>query len=205
LGQSKDTARYRLRRTRSFKIRDPQTVVRGVLGVLLLANLVAAGLVLFPPGGSAEELERERVTLESQLRSQLARLDVTRAHAAAVQKGREQGDDFLNKYFLKNRKAFSTLLTELENAAQQTKLKPREGAFSAEPVEGSDNLSMISITAAYEGTYQDLMHFVYAIDRSPGLLIIESMSTAPQTNSDVLAVSMRLNTFVRDVGDDGGE
>lgn len=190
---------------RSFKIRDPQTVVRGVLGALVLANLVAAGLVLFPPGGSAEELERERVTLESQLRSQLARLDTTRAHAAAVQKGRAQGDDFLNKYFLNNRTAFSAVLTELEAAAQNTKLKARESAYTLEPVEGSDNLSMMSITAAYEGTYQDLMHLVYAIDRSPGLLIIESLSAAPQTNSDVLAVSMKLNTFVRDVGDTGGE
>ncbi len=190
---------------RSFKIREPQTVVRAILGTLVLANLVAAGLVLFPPGGSAEQLERERVTLESQLRSQLARLETTRTHAAAVQKGRQQGDDFLGKYFLNNRTAFSTVLTELETAAQQTKLKQRDHAYTLEPVEGSDNLSTMSITAAYEGTYQDLMHFVYAIDRAPGLLVIESLSVAPQTKSDVLEVSMKLNTFVRDAGDTGGE
>jgi hypothetical protein len=190
---------------RSFKIREPKTIVRGVLGALLLANLVAAGLVLFPPGGSAEQLERERVTLESQLRTALARLETTRTHAAAVQKGREQGDDFLNKYFLKDRSAFSTVLTELEAAAQQTKLKSRESAFTKEPVEGSDSLSMMSITAAYEGTYQDLMHFVYALDRSPALVIIESLSTAPISNTDSLAISMKLNTFVRDTGSEGGE
>jgi Tfp pilus assembly protein PilO len=195
---------------KSFKIRGPRTLdartwVRGILGALLLANLIAAGLVLFPPGGSAEQLERERLTLESQLRAARARLDVTRAHASAVEKGRTEGDDFLKKYFLKNRTSFSTLLSELESAAKSTKLRPREHAYSPEPVEGSDSLGMISITAAYEGTYQDLMHFVYEIDRSPNLLIIQSLSAAPQANSDVLSISMKLNTFVRDMGDTGGE
>lgn len=153
---------------RSFKIRDSRTIVRGVLGALAAANLVAAGLVLFPPGGSAEQLERERVTLEAQLRTQQSRLEITRQHASAVEKGRTQGDDFLKKYFLENRTAFSTLLTELESAAKSTKLKPRENAYALQPVEGSDTLSMMSVTAAYEGTYQDLMHFVYELDRSPG-------------------------------------
>lgn len=190
---------------RSFKIRDSRTIVRAVLGVLVVANLVAAGLVLFPPGGSAEELERERVTLESQLQTQQSRLVTTRTHAEAVEKGRTQGDDFLQNYFLKNRTAFSTLLTELETAAKTTKLRPRENAYALEPVEGSDTLSMLSITAAYEGTYQDLMHFVYELDRAPGLLIIESLSAAPQANTDILSVSMKLNTFVRETEDSGGE
>lgn len=190
---------------RSFKIRDSRTIVRGVLGALAAANLVAAGLVLFPPGGSAEQLERERVTLEAQLRTQQSRLETTRQHASAVEKGRTEGDDFLKKYFLENRTAFSTLLTELEAAAKSTKLKPRENAYALEPVEGSDTLSMMSITAAYEGTYQDVMHFVYELDRSPGLLIIESLSAAPQANTDVLNVSLKLNTFVRDTGESGGE
>jgi hypothetical protein len=72
-------------------------------------------------------------------------------------------------------------------------------------VEGSDTLNMMSITAVYEGTYQDLMHFVYELDRSPGMLIIESLSAAPQANSDLLAVSMRLNTFVRGGEESGGQ
>lgn len=182
---------------KSFNLREPQTIVRAVLGTLVVANLAAAALVLFPPGGSAEDLERERISLESQLRSAEARLELTRLHASAVEKGRNEGDEFLTKYFLNNRTAFSTVLTELEDAARDTKLKPRDRSFSLEPVEGSDSLSMMSITAAFDSTYQDLMHFVYQIDRSPEMLIIESLSAAPQVNSDILSVTMRLNTFVR--------
>jgi Tfp pilus assembly protein PilO len=190
---------------KSFNLREPQTIVRVVLGVLLLANLVAAGLVLFPPGGSAEDLERERITLEAQSRSARSRVDMTRLHASAVEKGRAEGDDFLAKYFLANRKSFSTLVSQLEDAAKPTKLKPKGNDFALEPVEGSDTLNMMSITATYEGTYQDLMHFVHEIDRSPGMLIIESLSAAPQANSDTLAVSLRLNTFVRAGEESGGQ
>jgi hypothetical protein len=190
---------------KSFNLRGPQTIVRGVLGALLVGNLVAAGLVLFPPGGSAEDLERDRITLDSQLRSARARVDLTRLHASAVEKGRAEGDDFLNKYFLTSRTAFSTLLSQLEAAAKPTKLKPRDNAYALTPVEGSDTLNMMSITAAYEGTYQDLMHFVYELDRTPGMLIIESLSAAPQANSDTLTVSMKLNTFVRGAEETGGQ
>lgn len=190
---------------KSFNLREPQTIVRLVLGVLLAANIVAAGLVLFPPGGSAEDLERDRVSLEAQLRTAKTRVDTTRMHASAVEKGRAEGDEFLKQYFLTSRKSFSAILTELEDAAKPTKLKQKGNDFALEPVEGSDTLSMMSITAVYEGTYQDLMHFVYEVDRSPGMLIIESLSAAPQANSDLLAVSMRLNTFVRGGDETGGQ
>lgn len=56
---------------------------------------------------------------------------------------------------------------------------------------------MMSITANYEGTYNDLMHFVHEIDRSPRLLLIESLNAAPEQGAGKLTVSMKLDTFVR--------
>ncbi|HLX41902.1 MAG TPA: hypothetical protein VKR43_00635 [Bryobacteraceae bacterium] len=185
---------------KNFKFRDPQTLVRTVLGVLLAANLIAAGLVLFPPGGSAEDLEQQRISLQSQLKARQATLERTRQHATAVEKGRSEGDQFLSGYFLSSRTAFSSVLSQLEAAASQSKIKQRERGFSTEPIEGSDSLSMMSITAAYEGTYGDLMHFVHELDRSPNLLVVESLTAAPLANSPTLTVSMKFDTFVRDEG-----
>jgi hypothetical protein len=62
---------------------------------------------------------------------------------------------------------------------------------------------MISITAGYEGKYEDLMQLVHRIDQSKNLLILESLSAAPQANSDTLTVSLKLDTFVRDDGSGG--
>jgi Tfp pilus assembly protein PilO len=178
--------------------RDQKLMVRVGLGTLVAANLVAAALMLFPMGGSAEELEQQLTSLQSQVRSRQVILERTRQHADAVQRGRSEGDEFLSSYFLGRRTAYSTLLAELEAAARESQIKPRENAYSTEPIEGSDSLSMMTITANYEGSYADLMHFVHEIDRSPRLLIIEALNAAPQQGTNLLTVSMKLETFVRE-------
>ena len=180
------------------RLRDPKLAVRMVLGILVVMNLIAAGLVLFPPGGSAEDLERRFSSLQSQVQSRRMVLDRTREHAAAVQKGRAEGDRFLNDYFLASRNHISELLTELESAASESKIKPREHAYAVEPVDGSDTLSMLTITAAYEGTYANLMHFVHEVDRSPRLLVIDSLNAAPLEGAGLLTVSMKMEAFVRE-------
>jgi hypothetical protein len=67
-----------------------------------------------------------------------------------------------------------------------------------EPIDGSDTLSMMSIVASYEGEYKDLMHFVHEIDRSSSLMIIESLNAAPLAGTNLLSISMKLDTFVRE-------
>jgi hypothetical protein len=179
---------------------NPATIWRIVLGVLLAANLVAAALVMYPPGGSADELERERISLEAQAATRRAQLAQTIQHAAAVEKGRSEGDKFLGDYFLARRTAYSTLLTELVSAADDAKIKPKEHAYATEAIEGSDSLSLMTITANYEGTYANLMRFVHEIDRSPRMLIIEALSAAPQQGTGTLSISMKLDAFVREDG-----
>jgi Tfp pilus assembly protein PilO len=173
---------------------------RIVIAALAVANLIALGFVLFPLGGSASDLEQQLSSLHAQVTAGRARLEQTRAHAAAVEKGRAQGDEFLADYFLERRTAYSTLLTELVDAAEQSKITPKEHAYSTEPVEGSDSLSMMTITANYEGSYSNLMRFVHEIDRSPRLLIIEALNAAPQQGAGMLNVSMKIETFVREDG-----
>ncbi|HEV2199071.1 MAG TPA: hypothetical protein VGR73_04570 [Bryobacteraceae bacterium] len=186
---------------RNFNPRMPAAKVwRIVLGVLAGANIVAAVLVLYPPGGSAEDLERQRANLQAQLTTRRAQIEQTRQHAGSVEKGRSEGEKFLNDYFLARRTAYSTLLTELVAAADEAKIKPKEHAYATEPIEGADTLSLMTITANYEGTYANLMRFVHEIDRSPRLLIIEALNAAPQQGSGTLTVSMKIDAFVRDDG-----
>jgi hypothetical protein len=185
---------------RNFNVRTPAAVWRIVLGVLLAANLIAVGLVLFPPGGSAADLEQERISLQAQAFTRRAQLAQTTQHAAAVQKGRAEGEKFLGDYFLARRTAYSTLLTELVAAADEAKIKPKENAYATEPIEGSDSLSLMTITANYEGTYANLMRFVHEIDRSPRMLIIEALSAAPQQGNGTLTITMKLDAFVREDG-----
>ncbi len=57
---------------------------------------------------------------------------------------------------------------------------------------------MMTISAAFEGTYQNLVNFIAELDHSEQLLIIESMSAAPQQGSNILTVSMKIDAFIRD-------
>src|SRR5271154_1829333 len=177
--------------------RDPRFAVRVILGSLLALNLVATGFLLFPPGGSAEDLERQMAALQTQLAVKKIALQQARQHAAAVEEGRGEGDGFLDNYFLPLRSAYRTVDSELLRAAAAAKIKPKETAYSAAPIEGSDTLQMMTITATYEGGYKDVLSFVHAIDQSPKMLIIESLSAVPQQGSNMLAVSMKIDAFVR--------
>ncbi len=187
---------------RNFKGRAPGAKGwwRILLATLLVATLVAGWIVLYPPGGSADDLERQLAALESQAAAKRAALASTRQHVAAVEQGRGEGDKFLNEYFLARRTAYSTLLSELVSAADSAKIKPKEHAYATEPIEGSDSLSMMSISANYEGTYGNLMRFVHELDRSPRLLIIEGLNAAPQQTGGTLNISMKIDTFVREDG-----
>ena len=177
---------------------DLKRKIRIVLGILLALNLIALGLVLFPPGGSADELEGQLVSLQSQVAQKRALLERTRLNVTAIQKAAGEGDEFLGNYFLARRTADSALLAALTVAANKAQIKERDRAQTTEPIEGSDALSMMTITANYEGSYRNLMSFIGELDRSGPLLIIESLSAAPQQGSNILAVSMKIDAFIRD-------
>ena len=177
---------------------NPQFLLRGLVGVLLAANLIATGILLFPPGGSAEDLEKQLASLEGQAITKRALLEKTRQNVAAVELGRAEGDQFLSQYFLGRRAAAENLLTALGNAEAGSKIKEKGWSATFNPIDGSDTLSMMSITATYEGEYGDLLHFVHEVDKSPSLMIIESLSAAPQAGSKMLSIALKLDTFVRE-------
>src|ERR1700759_3888730 len=102
--------------------------IRIVLGALLALNVIAAGLVLFPPGGSADDLERELATLQSQITQKRTLLERSRLNVAAIEKARGEGHRFLTDYFLSHRNAYSTFLAVLSAAAIKAQIKERDGA-----------------------------------------------------------------------------
>ena len=181
-----------------LKKNDPRTAARLGLGVLLTLNLVAAWFVYSPLGGSAEVMETRVSDLRRQVAQKQAVLLRGKQLAAKVDKGRTQGDEFLGRYFLSRPTTYSTLVGELNQLAKTAGVRPKEQSFNEEEVEGSDELGMVSITAGYEGSYADLLHFLRELDKANRLVIIESLAATPQQGSGVLNISLRLNTFIRE-------
>ena len=136
--------------------------------------------------------------LGRQLAQSQARLTNARRLVDKVEMARRDGDDFLAKYFTDRRTTFSTVIAELDRAAQEAGVKPRDRSAELNAIEGSDTLQMMSISAGYEGSPAALEKFVNLLDKSPRFLIIESMQAAPQQNGQVLTVTVKLDTFVKE-------
>jgi hypothetical protein len=188
---------------RSFNVRplnNPREAIRLGLGALVVANLIAAYFVIRPLGGSAGELSQQALEMHAQIRQQQGILDRTRILVSKIESGRGEGDQFMSSYFLPRRPAYSTIMGELNNLATQSKITSRDSAWALEPVEGSDTLDMMQISANFEGTYPDLVHFVNLLDKSDRLLIIESLNATPQQTGGRLNVMLKLDTFVREDG-----
>jgi len=184
----------------AFKLgTTPSDLLRMILGALVVLNLIAAGLILYPPGGSPEQMQAQLQTLQTQILQRKAQLVRTRSIAGKVDQGRNQGDQFMDQYFLNSANEYSTIVGELVGAAKRASIKAKDHSYITEPIEGSDDLTMMAITGAYEGTYPDLLHFVNEIDRTKRLLIIENLSAQPQQGSaGVLNISIRFDTFVKE-------
>ncbi len=178
--------------------RDARTSMRLVLGILLLANIVAAWAVVRPVGGSAEELDGQVARLRQEIMQKQSVLKRTRAIYVKMEQARNAGDDFMGHYFMSRKTASSTILSELMTAAKESGMKPKGDAFTFEPVEGSDTLSLMTIAANYEGTYGDLLQFVNRLDKSQRFLILENLTAAPQQGTGLLNTTIKLNTFVRE-------
>jgi type IV pilus assembly protein PilO len=180
--------------------KDPRILVRLALAVLLAADLVAAAVVFKPWASSVEDLERQAATLRGQLRQKQATLDRLRVVVGKVESARTDGDRFMQKYLLGKRSMASTLLGDLAQMARQAGIHQKDTSFSFEPVEGSDTLTKVVITAVYEGTYADLIQFLNRLDRSDRFLILESLGAAPQQGGMLLGATIKFSAFVQEGG-----
>lgn len=200
MSRSFDLGRLRLSGMRipAIPIKDPRVAVRAVIGLLLVANLVAAVVALKPFGGSAEDLRRQQQELGRQIAQMQAHLAQARTLAGKAEQARTAGDRFLDEYTTDRRVASSTIYAELDRAARESGMKPRPLSMMTEPVEGSDTLYQWTVTAAYDGNYADVIKFVNILDKSPKFLIIESMTATPQQSGTTLTVTFKLDTFVRE-------
>ena len=183
--------------------KSTQNLLRLAIMVLAAANLLAAAFAFHWFGNPAEDTQAQVRATQGQLAAVQSHLTTARLLSSKVVQARAAGDQFLTTYMTDRRNTYSTVLAELNRVAVEAGMKSKEKALPPlEPIEGSDNLSIMTVTANYEGTYPQLVKFVNLLDKSRRFIIIESLQAAPQQGANTLNISIRVNTFVR--GDSGG-
>jgi Tfp pilus assembly protein PilO len=175
-----------------------QLRLRIAAAVLVLLNAFGLFLYLFPPGGSRQELEQESVRVRSQILSVQSQSSKMRTLASSVQTSSTQAASFSNQYFLPKRAAYVTLFEEIQRMAKESGIQARDASWSEEPIEGTADLTLLTITANYEGSNANLMKFLNEADRSPMLLILDALSAAPQQRNDQINTVIRFQAVVRE-------
>jgi Tfp pilus assembly protein PilO len=175
-----------------------QLYLRVALVLLLLLNLAGLFLYLDPPGGSQQDLAAQ----DRQIRNQIAAVSVRGARlklmADRLESGSSQISDFQKRYFLPKRVAYGEVIEELQRMAQISGLQERDAGLSEEPIEGTDDLSLLNIKANYEGSYSSLIHFLYEADRSPMLLMLDSLTAAPEQKNGQISTDIRFQAVIQD-------
>lgn len=180
--------------------RDPTRAWKILAIALAVANLAAFLLLVKPVGGgSVADLEARLSDLQTQIKRQQLSLRTAKNLVGKVEDARSGQERFMLTYFLDRRTMSSTILAEIKESAGKAGLVPKEHSFGFEPIEGSENLGLMTITANYEGNYGDLVHFVYLIDKSPRFLIIDNIQAAPQQQGQRLTARFKINAFVREM------
>jgi type IV pilus assembly protein PilO len=178
---------------------DPRAKWVTALVVLGVLNLIAAYFVLNPPGGTASGLEDQIQQTQLQIGLQQAEVNRLQGLVKKVETARASQDKFIADYFTPEESASSTILTELTDAATKSALRPQAHTYQIEGVEGSDALSMMTITGNYEGSYGDLVRFINLLDRSPRFMMIDTIAAAPMQAQGQLSTRFKINTFLRGV------
>jgi hypothetical protein len=164
----------------------------------LAANCLALFFYLAPPGGSRRELANESLSVRNQII--LARAHTTRLSnvAAKVTVGNTQSGDFELKYFLPKRMAYAAVLTEIQRMARAAGFQERGAVYTEEPIEGTPDLDILNCSANYEGTYEALQRFLYEVDHSQMLLMLENLQAAPQQKGGQINALIRFQAVMQE-------
>ena len=173
------------------------------IGLVSLAalNILAVYFYIAPPGGSRRDLTAQDTSIRHESQIRLVAANRLKVVSQKVQIGGEQTNRFAQQYFLPNRMAFAVLVGELLRMSTVAALREGQRTYSQEPIEGSEDLNLLTINANYSGTYGSLMTFLNEVDHSGQLLILDTLSATPlQEGTGILNVTMRFLAVVKDDG-----
>ncbi len=177
---------------------NPQVYLKALAGVLAALNAVALFFYLAPPGGTREELSEQIAQVRRQIVATRGQTTRMRTTAGKVEAGGGQAESFEGQYFLPKRLAYVSVVGEIQRLAKVSGLDERDGVFTEEPIEGTADLSLLSASANFQGSYANLMRFLNETDHSPMLLMLDALTAAPQSKSGEINASMRFQAIVRE-------
>ena len=169
------------------------------MGALLVFDLAFWFFAVRPLSDREAEQAAVIAALHDQIRVKSESVEDLRVAAGLRDNAGGTGDQLLDELTFDRRSAFSQLLGALNEAARYAEVEIRETNYQADEVEGNASYGMVSISANFRGRYENLVKFLNLLDRSDAFLIVERLGAAPREDTGELQITMRIDTFVRNV------
>jgi len=179
--------------------RGPRFWLQVIVIALAVLNVAALFFYLAPPGGSRAELAAQSQQLESAIAAAKMQTQRLKRVSSNVQVGGEQATTFTAHYIFPKRLAYEAIIAEIQRMAQAAHLTERDGAWSEDPIEGTDDLSLVTNQVNFEGSYANMLRFLYEVDRSPMMLMLDTLTATPQRAGEITAQA-RFQAVIRESG-----
>ena len=175
--------------------------VLAALGAVAACNLGIYFLAVRPAQLGEHELEASNAALAAQVQQSRADAEMVQARAKLVERAETDGSALVEEIALPRQSAFSALLTELGAAASQAGIEIRETSYAVEPLDGHEQYGTLAVNASLRGRYDNLVQFLYQLDRSKVFFVIGSLGATPRSDGNLneLQINMRFDTLVRDL------
>jgi Tfp pilus assembly protein PilO len=163
-----------------------------------MLNVIGLFWYVAAPGGSRKDLAEQSEQIRREIAGTRQRAVRLKSIANKVQLGSTESADFEARYFLPKRIAYESVIEEIQRMAKASGLQEREAVYTEEPIEGSDDLSLLNATANYEGSYDNLMRFLHEADRSRMLLMLDNLQAAPQQRGGQISTQIRFQSIIHE-------
>lgn len=160
------------------------------LGVLFLLNILLFAFLYFVVAPKLSQTERELALLQQQSR---------RSDVVAPQQAYEQGIKDYERFrtLLPSLRNFSDLIGDLYSLAEQCNLEISQIGYTQKELPDSGLLEY-ALKFSLIGTYDELKRFVYGLEESKRLVVIDQMTlNAAQGEEDdnLVSLSLSLTTY----------
>lgn len=169
-----------------------------VLGVVVLANVLAHVVVIRPTVQTSGDREAILDGARQRLAEASARLDAIERTASKHACTRSDVDFVFEEVLSSKGARMTAVQRELRKLARDNRLDPARVSYSFTPV-GASGLVQFTCTFPLDGPYEMLRNFIAQVESSPNFLVVQDVAlTGDRTQAGGLRLQVSVATYFVD-------
>ncbi|OFV96053.1 MAG: hypothetical protein A3F68_01980 [Acidobacteria bacterium RIFCSPLOWO2_12_FULL_54_10] len=150
--------------------------LRSALLILIMLNAVLIALLLRPPGQTAISLQRRFETSQETLTQARNAVTQMRSLQQKLEGALDNGQGFVDENFLPRGAAFSTVVADLYQLADESGLESAGIKYTLADKDTQPGWTNMEVNITVAGDYASLIGFINQLEQSPVLWLIQGIS-----------------------------